>query len=120
MNGNGYLYIRKCFNDLKLACSSQPTLVYYDVSKPVKILCDSSQYGLGAVCLQNEKPVAYASRSPSDAEKLYAQIEDLLAIVYALRTFSSVYFMGEQYKSKAIINLLNQFFRNRLIKAHFD
>ena len=35
---------QKCFNDLKLGCSSQPTLVYYDVRKPVKISCDSSQY----------------------------------------------------------------------------
>ncbi|CAB4002906.1 Transposon Ty3-G Gag-Pol poly [Paramuricea clavata] len=79
---------QKCFDDLKTACSSQPTLVYYDVNKPVKISCDSSQYGLGAVCLQDEKPVAYASRTLNDTEKRYAQIEkELLAIVYACERF---------------------------------
>ena len=72
---------QNCFDKLKDACSSKPTLAYYDVKKPVKISCDSSQHGLGAVCLQENKPVAYASRSLSDTEQRYAQIEkELLAI----------------------------------------
>ena len=79
---------QNCFDKLKDACSSKPTLAYYDVKKPVKISCDSSQHGLGAVCLQENKPVAYASRSLSDMEQRYAQIEkELLAIVYACERF---------------------------------
>ena len=40
--------------------------------------------GLGAVLLQEEKPVAYASRALTDAETRYGQIEkELLAIIFA-------------------------------------
>ena len=67
---------QKCFDDLKTACSSGPTLVYYEVNKPVKISCDSSQYGL-VVCWQDEKAVAYTLRTLNDmdTEKRYARIE---------------------------------------------
>ena len=41
-----------------MSCSP---VLYYDVSKPVTLTCDASQYGLGAACLQGDKPVAYAS-----------------------------------------------------------
>ena len=69
---------------LKEECSKQPTLRYYDGSKPVRISADSSKSGLGAVCLQEEQPVAYASRALTEAQQRYAQIEKkLLAIVFA-------------------------------------
>ena len=52
--------------------------------------CNTSQFGLGAALLQNEQPVAYASRAISNAETRYAQIEkELLAIVFACKRFES-------------------------------
>jgi hypothetical protein len=62
------------FQELKEECSKQPTLRYYDVSKPVRISADNSKSGLGAVCLQEGQPVAYASRALSPAQERYAQI----------------------------------------------
>lgn len=53
----------------KEECSPQPTLRYYDVSMPVKISADSSKSGLGAINLQEEQPVAYAS---SEVQQRYA------------------------------------------------
>jgi hypothetical protein len=64
-------------------------LAYYDVKKPVTVTCDASKYGLGAALLQEDKPVAFASRALTDAETRYAQIEkELLAVVFAFEKFN--------------------------------
>ena len=63
-------------------------LQYYDVTKAVVIQCDASGKGLGAVLLQDSKPVCYASRVLTDAETRYAPIEaEMLAVVFACRKF---------------------------------
>ena len=73
---------------LKKALVESPTLTFYDVTQPVTIRCDASHAGLGASLLQHGKPVAYASRSMSNAEKNYAQIEKkMLSITFAVRKF---------------------------------
>ena len=46
---------------MKKVVSEALVLKYYDVPKPVKIQCDAGGKGLGAVLLQDEKPVCYAS-----------------------------------------------------------
>ena len=52
------------------------------------IQCDASQGGLGAVLTKEGKPIHYASRALSKAEKNYAQVEkELLAIVFACERF---------------------------------
>lgn len=79
---------QQAFDRLKSCLSSSPVLSYYDVSKPVTLTCDASCYGLGAACLQEEGPVAYASRTLTDTETRYAQIEkELLAVVFACTKF---------------------------------
>lgn len=77
------------FDTLKEALVSPPTLKYYDVNKPVKITSNASQHGLGAACLQDEAPIAYASRTLTPTKKRYAQIEkELLAVVFACSKFN--------------------------------
>lgn len=49
------------FKKIKQLVSQAPVLQYYDVSKSVTIQCDASGKGLGAVLLQVNKPVCYAS-----------------------------------------------------------
>ena len=65
-----------------------PVLSYYDVKEEVTIQADSSKSGLGAVLLQNGKPISFASQALSKTEQNYAQIEkECLAIVFACERF---------------------------------
>ena len=78
----------KALNEIKKVLTSKPVLSYYDVNKPVKLSVDASQSGLGAVLLQDNQPVAYASKSLTDCQKGYAQIEkETLAIVFGCERF---------------------------------
>ena len=72
--------------------SAAPALAFFNGTKPIVVSCDASQHGLGAVLLQERRPIAYASRALTSAETRYAQIEkELLAVVYALEKFSSIH-----------------------------
>ena len=76
------------FTKIKEILTRGPVLRYFDVSKPVTVSCDASQSGLGSVLLQDNKPAAYASRSMTDAETRYAQIEkELLAVLFGMERF---------------------------------
>ena len=60
-----------------------------DVRKPVTISCDASPTGLSGVLTQEGRPVAYASRSRTEAESRYGQIEkELLAVQFSLDRFN--------------------------------
>ena len=84
------------FNQIKELLTSNPVLKYFDVSKPVTVQYDASKSGLGAVLLQDNQPVAYASRSLTETETRYAQIEkELLSAVFALERFNQ-YTFGKQ------------------------
>jgi hypothetical protein len=55
--------------------------------------CDASELGLGATLMQNDQPIAYASRALTKTEQNYAQIEKELLLVfrYALDNVSAMY-----------------------------
>ena len=76
------------FQKVKQLVTEAPVLTYFDPAKELEVQCDASQKGLGAALIQDGKPVAYASRSLTETETRYAQIErEMLAIVFALEKF---------------------------------
>lgn len=76
------------FNTIKVKLTTAPILIYFDASKPVTVQVDSSQFALGAVLLQDGKPVEYASRRLTTSERNWAQIEkEALAILFGLERF---------------------------------
>jgi len=75
-------------NHMKQLITSAGTLAYYDVNKEVTLEVDMSRHSLGAVLLQEGKPVAYASKSLSPTEQDYAQMEkEMHAIVFSTERF---------------------------------
>ena len=89
------------FLSLKEELTRPTVLSLYDPSLPAKISADASSYGVGAVLLQQTngdwKPVAYACRAMSEAEKRYAQIEkEALATTWACERFSN-YLLGRHF-----------------------
>lgn len=81
------------FDRLKELLTHEKTLKYFRVNYPIVVQTDASTGGLGAVLMQDGKPVCYASRSLTDSEQNYAPIElELLAIVYAMQKFDQYVF----------------------------
>ncbi|CAH8629063.1 unnamed protein product [Dicrocoelium dendriticum] len=81
------------FETIKNLISNAPVLGYYDPAQPLEVQCDSSQSGIGAVLLQNGRPLDFRSRALTETEKRYAQIEkEMLAVVYAMERFNDYTF----------------------------
>ena len=81
-----------------IAKANTTPLRYYDRNLPVTVQADASLRGLGACLIQKhngkDQPIAFASKSLTDVEMRYANIErELLAIVFACQHFST-YLLG--------------------------
>ena len=64
------------FQQVKESLQANLVLVHYDPKKELILTCDASQYSVRAVLSNgSEKPVSYASRTLSAAEKNYCQLD---------------------------------------------
>ena len=79
---------QKSFKSLKELITTAPVLKYFNPKRPVKLSVDASSKGLGAVLLQDNNPIAYASKALTTCQQNYAKIEkELLAIVFGCNKF---------------------------------
>jgi hypothetical protein len=86
------------FDKLKSLLSQEMTLTHFDPQAETTIQVDASMKGLGAALIQNNKPVAFASKALTDAESRYANIErELLAVVFGCTRFHT-YVYGSKFK----------------------
>ncbi|KAM1063636.1 hypothetical protein ACFX2A_028378 [Malus domestica] len=88
----------KAFKHLKEMLTSAPIIRPPDWSIPFELMCDASDYALGAVLGQrkDKQPhvIYYASRTLNDAQLNYSTTEkELLVVVFALDKFRS-YLLG--------------------------
>ena len=84
---------QEVFDKLKFVIKSAPVLAYFDNSKETVLIVDASNTGLGAVIMQEGKPVAFSSKTLAPPEKIYANIErEQLAIVWGAQKFHTYEF----------------------------
>ena len=73
------------------------SLKFYNRNLPITVQADASQLGLGAALLQEGYPIAFASKTLSETEQRYANIErELLAVVFACERFRT-YLLGREF-----------------------
>ena len=87
---------KKAFEKLKQLICNASQLTYYDPKMPAVIQVDASQNALRAALTQNGNVIAYASKSLTDTEKRYANIErEMLAYVFGAERFDTYIFGRE-------------------------
>ncbi|GJW59778.1 reverse transcriptase domain-containing protein [Tanacetum coccineum] len=90
-----FIFSKECieaFNILKKKLTEAPILVAPDWDIPFEIMCDASDYVVGAVLGQRKTkhflPIHYASKTMTDAQAHYTTTKkELLAVVYAFEKF---------------------------------
>ncbi|KAM7315470.1 uncharacterized protein ISCGN_005253 [Ixodes scapularis] len=94
---------QEAFQRVKKLLMSSEVLVHYDPTAPLQLACDASSYGVGAVLSHiledgTARPVAYASRTLTSAEKGYSQLEkEALALLFGVKKFH-FYLYGRTFK----------------------
>ncbi|GKA88432.1 putative reverse transcriptase domain-containing protein [Tanacetum coccineum] len=100
------------FQLLKQKLCSAPILTLPEGSKDFIVYCDASKKGLGAVLMQREKVIAYASRQLKIHEKNYTTRDlELRSVVFALKIWRH-YMYGTKCTvftdHKSLQHILNQ------------
>ena len=76
------------FEAVKEALQNPPVLAFPDFTKPFDVITDASGEGLGAVLVQEGRPIAFESRKYIPAERNYPVTEqELLGVVHALKVW---------------------------------
>ena len=112
------------FEEVKRELTAVKILSFYDSNPATKTIlqCDASQIGLGAWLRQidgqgNEKIVAMGSRSLTDAESRYSNIErECLSVQYGLEKFE-YYLMGRHTLVETDHSPLEQIFKKNVAEA---
>ncbi|GJT21826.1 reverse transcriptase domain-containing protein [Tanacetum coccineum] len=98
-----FIFLDKCiqeFNILKNKFTTTPVIVAPDWNLDFELMCDASDYAVGAVLGQriNKKfcPVYYARKTMNNAQEHYTTTKkELLAVVYAFDKFRSYLIMSK-------------------------
>ena len=77
---------QQAFESVRHALTHSPVLALPDFNKAFVVECDASDFAVGAVLLQEGRPVAFEGKKLSSAERNYPTHDrELLAVIHALR-----------------------------------
>lgn len=106
----------KAFEELKIAMTTAPVLVFADFSRKFHISVDASNYAVGGYISNdpppNDRPIEYFSKSLNRAQRNYSTThKELLAIILAIQQFQH-YIWGKRFvlytDHQALTFLFNQ------------
>ncbi|UYV68293.1 K02A2.6-like, partial [Cordylochernes scorpioides] len=93
---------RILFAKCKALLTNESVLAHYDATRELVLACDASSYGLGVVLShrndrKEETPIAFASRTLTEAERRYSQLEkEALSIIFGCEKFRQ-YLLGREF-----------------------
>ncbi|GJT41771.1 reverse transcriptase domain-containing protein [Tanacetum coccineum] len=98
-----FIFSEECiqaFQILKKKLTEAPILIAPNWDQPFELMCDASDYAIGAVLGQriekHFRPIHYASKTMTEAETNYTTTEkEMLAVVYAFEKFRSYLIMNK-------------------------
>nr|GEZ78082.1 reverse transcriptase domain-containing protein [Tanacetum cinerariifolium] len=98
-----FLFSKECvkaFQTLKRKLTEAPILIAPDWDMPFELMCDASDFAIGAVLGQCQekhfRPIHYVSKTMTEAESNYTTTEkQMLAMVYAFEEFWSYLTMNK-------------------------
>nr|GEV42849.1 DNA-directed DNA polymerase [Tanacetum cinerariifolium] len=98
-----FFFSKECievFQTLKKKLTEAPILVAPDWDLPFKLMCDTSDFSIGAVLVQQKTKhfqlIHYASKTMTDVQAHYTTTEkELLAVVYAFEKFRPYLFLSK-------------------------
>ncbi|GJT16978.1 reverse transcriptase domain-containing protein [Tanacetum coccineum] len=98
-----FVFSKDCidaFQTLKKKLTKAPILVVPDWNLPFKIMCDASDFAIGAVLGQRKmkhfQPIHYASKTMTEAQIHYTTTEnEMLTVVYAFEKFRPYLFLSK-------------------------
>ncbi|GJV16516.1 reverse transcriptase domain-containing protein [Tanacetum coccineum] len=117
-----FIFLEDCilaFQTLKKKLTEALILIAPNWDQPFEIMCDASDYAIGAVLGQriekHFRPIHYASKTMTEAESNYTTTEkEMLAVVYAFEKFRSYLIMN---KSVVYTDALKYLFNKKDAKA---
>nr|GEW90091.1 reverse transcriptase domain-containing protein [Tanacetum cinerariifolium] len=127
-----FVFSKECidaFNTLKKKLTEAPILVVPNWNLPLELMCDASDYAIGAVLGQRKskhsQPIHYASKTMTEAQIHYTMTEkEMLAVVYAFEKFRPYFVLSKSIvytDHSALKDLLNkQDAKPRLENPHKD
>ena len=103
-----------CFFKDKRGISKNVTLPYFNPRSATTLQTDASKKGLGAVILQDSKPVMFASRALTGSERNYQNLErECLATIWGMEKFH--YFLyGKEFTLETVQKPLVSIYRKHV------
>ena len=104
------------FSKTKEEISKNVTLPYFNPNSATTLQTDASKKGLGAVILQDSKPVMFASRALTGSERNYQNLErECLATIWGMEKFH--YFLyGKQFTLETDQKPLVSIYRKHMVE----